>query len=149
MTPHGSGTMLLTAHQQESWQLALVCLLVMLFTTIVLHTVLSFSDKDRHPKPLSPAGELSASFAGFFSICIWVIAFAQWFLFLGGVSSSLRNIALLYGVIAANGGAVYMLLRPGNAGYLYVLYSLLPMYLGMATVSFSVFTPEMLLPKLF
>lgn len=139
----------LTAQQQESWQLALVCLLVMLLSTIILHTAFSFADKDAHPKPLSKPREAFAILSGFIFPFVWIIAFVQWLSFLREVSSSLRNTALLYGVMAANGGPIYMLLRPGSAGHLYVLYTLLPMYLAMAVVSFSVFTPEMLLPGAF
>jgi hypothetical protein len=118
----------------------------MFLSTIILHTVLSFTDKDLHPKPLSKPGEGLAIISGMIFLVVWIIAFVQWLAFLREVSSSLRNMALLYGVMAANGGPIYMLLRPGSAGHLYVLYTLLPMYLGMAVVSFSVFTPEMLLP---
>jgi hypothetical protein len=121
----------------------------MLLSTIILHTVLSFTDKDLHPEPVSKPGEALALISGLMFPFVWTIAFVQWLVFLGEVSSSLRNMALLYGVMAANGGPIYMLLRPGSAVHLYVLYTLLPMYLGMAVVSFSVFTPEMLLPGVF
>jgi hypothetical protein len=121
----------------------------MLLSTIILHTVFSFTDKDLYPKLLLKPGEAFATMSGFIFLIVWIFAFIQWLVFLREVSSSLRNMALLYGVMAANGGPIYMLLRPGSAVHLYVLYTLLPMYLGMAVVSFSVFTPEMLLPGVF
>ena len=77
--------------------------------------------------------------AGIVIVFLWIGAFLEWSFCLGAVSGSLRNVALLYVVVAANGGVVYLLLRGQRASPpLYMAFTLWPMYLGMLLGSFSI-----------
>lgn len=133
----------LTAQQNESWQLAIIGLFLMTLSTLFVHALFTFRHRGTSNKPPLGAGEMSEFelLAGIVIVFLWIGAFLEWSFCLGAVSRSLRNAALLYGVVAANGGVVYVLLRwEGASPHLYMAFTLWPMYLGMLLGSFSIFT---------
>lgn len=71
-------------------------------------------------------------------------------MYLGQVSGSLRNVALMYGVIGANGGAVYLLTRKQHGSATlqsYICAIFWPMHLGMALGSIIGFVPDLAISK--
>ena len=95
--------MALTIEQQESWQLALVSLFLLSLSTLLCQALLRAPDQEPGTQ-LSRDREFFTSLGFFVLFLLWIGAFLGWILCLGAVSGSSRNIALLYGVTAANGG---------------------------------------------
>ena len=142
--------MALTIEQQESWQLALVSLFVLSLSTLLCQALLRAPDQEPGTQ-LSRDREFFTSLGFFVVFLLWIGAFLGWILCLGAVSGSSRNIALLYGVTAANGGVVYLLARKqGGSATLqsYIFATFWPMYLGMMLGTFMAAAPVVAISKM-
>jgi hypothetical protein len=146
----------LTTQQKESWQLALINLFLMSLSTLLCQVLAAFSESRRWVSLGDPkrGGFTGNGIANFLTVIVlpalWVGPFLWWISYLGAVSESSRNIALLYGLVAANGGLVYLLTstQRGSAtlrSYVYV--TLWPMFLGFMLGSFMAVIPDMALSK--
>jgi hypothetical protein len=102
---------LLTTQQKESWQLALINLFLMSLSTVLCQALAAFSESlDRESLGDPQRGGFTGNgIANFLTVIVlpalWIGPFLWWISYLGALSKSSRNIALLYGTIAANGGA--------------------------------------------
>ncbi|KIM98536.1 hypothetical protein OIDMADRAFT_147038 [Oidiodendron maius Zn] len=142
--------MALTIQQQESWQLALVSLFILSLSTLLCQALLRAPDQEPGTQP-SRDKEFFTALGLFVLLLLWIGAFLGWILCLGAVSGSSRNVALLYGVTAANGGVVYLLTRKqeGSATLQsYISAMFWPMYLGMMLGTIMAVAPEIAISKM-
>jgi hypothetical protein len=148
---------LLTTQQKESWQLALINLFLMSLCTLLCQVLAAFSESRGwvvildNPEGIGFPGNWIANFLTVIVFpALWVGPFLWWISYLGAVLESSRNIALLYGIIAVNGGLVYLLTskqRESATLRSYVYVTLWPMFLGFMLGSFMAVIPDMALSK--
>jgi hypothetical protein len=138
--------MALTTQQQVSWQLALFSLFIMSVSTLLCQELVKY----RGPGTKRLVDTEWVIPAGVVLPTLWVGGFVASINYLGAVSESSRNMALLYGVMALNGGLVYLSTKKQGASgtrpsYLSVLFW--PMFLGLMLGSLMAVVPEMALSK--
>lgn len=123
--------MALTTEEHLSWQLAVVnlCCLVLAST---LSTALLRALTSQQQAPLTPNQEFF-SITGLFCVsCAWFGELMAWGYYMEAASSSARNMAMLYGTVAANAGVGYLLTRRTGAGVRdYVAAIVWPMNAGL------------------
>lgn len=138
--------MALTTQQQESWQIAFINLLGMSLSVLLSQTLLKAASEEPGTQ-LSKNKEVLVFLGVMFLPVLWIGTFIGWFSYLGAVSESSRNMALMYGVMAANGGAVYLLTSKQQTLQSHISAIFWPMHLGMILGSFIALVPDLAISK--